>query len=269
MIVILFFIAHWYLSLFTQTFFHHRYSAHKMFKMSKGWEKFWFILSFVFQGASYLSPRAYGILHRLHHANADTELDPHSPKYDKNLFAMMWRTKKTYNGILNGSLAVEPQYTKDVPDWPAIEKLGDNWAVRIMWGVLYGLFYIAFDASWWMYFTLLPIQFLMGPFHGAIINWFAHKYGYTNYKVDDTSKNLMPVDIFMLGEGFHNNHHKHSGRANFGSKWFELDPVYPFIYLFDKIGMIKLRKTNVRLAEVPVSKEPEMEFSKSREEVLP
>ncbi|CAA9301254.1 MAG: Fatty acid desaturase; Delta-9 fatty acid desaturase, partial [uncultured Cytophagales bacterium] len=35
--IIAFFIAHWYLSLFCQTFFLHRYSAHKMFTMNKFW----------------------------------------------------------------------------------------------------------------------------------------------------------------------------------------------------------------------------------------
>ena len=97
MAVILFFILHWYLSLFTQTFFMHRYSAHQMFTMSKGWEKFFYVVSFFFQGSSYLSPRAYGIMHRMHHAFADTEKDPHSPKYDHNFFAMMIRTKNIYN----------------------------------------------------------------------------------------------------------------------------------------------------------------------------
>ena len=77
--------AHWYLSLFTQTFFNHRYAAHRMFTMNKGVEKIFYVMSFVFQGASYLSPRAYAIMHRMHHAYADTEMDPHSPKYDSNL----------------------------------------------------------------------------------------------------------------------------------------------------------------------------------------
>jgi stearoyl-CoA desaturase (delta-9 desaturase) len=48
-----------------------------MFTMSKAWEKFFYILSWIFQGSSYLSPRAYGIMHRMHHAYADTEKDPH------------------------------------------------------------------------------------------------------------------------------------------------------------------------------------------------
>ena len=90
-------------------------------------------------------------------------------------------------------------------------------------------------------FLLLPIHFLMGPVHGAIINWFAHKYGAINFKVGDTSKNLFPIDIIMLGEGYHNNHHKRPSSANFGYKWWEFDPVYPFVKLFSALGIIKMR----------------------------
>ena len=74
--ILIFFVLQWYLSLFCQSFFHHRYSAHGMFTMSRAWEKVFFYISFVTQGSSYLSPYAYGIMHRLHHAHADTEEDP-------------------------------------------------------------------------------------------------------------------------------------------------------------------------------------------------
>jgi stearoyl-CoA desaturase (delta-9 desaturase) len=46
----------------------------------------------------------------------------------------------------------------------------------------------------------------------------------------------------MLGELFQNNHHHAAARANFASKWWEIDPVYPIIKIFDKIGMIRLVK---------------------------
>ena len=67
--------------------------------MSKFWEKVCFILSYITQGSSYLSPYTYGLLHRMHHAYADTKKDPHSPKYDGNLFKMMWKTKNIYHSI--------------------------------------------------------------------------------------------------------------------------------------------------------------------------
>jgi stearoyl-CoA desaturase (Delta-9 desaturase) len=90
---------------------------------------------------------------------------------------------------------------------------------------------------------LLPIMFLMSPIHGAIINWFAHKYGYRNFEVKDTSRNFLPVDFLMMGESYHNNHHKNGSRANFGGiRWHELDPTYLVIRLLDAMKIIKLAK---------------------------
>ena len=244
MIILIFFACHWYLSLFFQTFFHHRYSAHQMFTMSPKTERVFIFLSWIFQGSSYLSPYSYGILHRLHHAYADTEKDPHSPKYDKNIWMMMWRTKKIYCDILEDKYPVEDKFKKDLPYWPELERLADRWIVRIAWGAFYVIFYMAFATSPWMY-LLLPIHFLMGPFHGAIINWFAHTIGSVRFRMNDTSKNLFPVDLLMLGEGYHNNHHGHPGRANFGIKWYEIDPVYPFIKLFHWMRIIRLRAVPV------------------------
>lgn len=243
MAILIFFLCHWYLSLFAQTFFLHRYAAHQMFTMNKFWEKTFYIMTWLFQGSSFLSPYAYGVLHRMHHAYADTEKDPHSPKYSDNLFDMMWKTKIIYNDILNHRSSIDSKFIKNVPYWSFMEKIGDNWAVRIGWGVAYSLFYIYFADAWWE-FLLLPIHYLMGPVHGAIINWFAHKFGYINFKVNDTAKNLLPLDFLMFGESYHNNHHKFGGRANFGIKWHEFDPAYPIILLLNALHIIKLKLNN-------------------------
>jgi stearoyl-CoA desaturase (delta-9 desaturase) len=243
MYILIFFLAHWYLSLFSQTFFLHRYAAHHMFTMSKRWEKIFYVFTYITQGSSFLSPKAYGIMHRLHHAYADTQQDPHSPKYSLNVFDMMWKTKIIYNDILNDRADIEPKFTKNVPNWMFMEKLGASWGSRLFWGTLYTLFYLKFAPNAWEY-LLLPIHFLMGPVHGVIINWFAHKYGYVNFVVNDTAKNLLPFDFLMMGESYHNNHHKLGGRANFGIKWHEFDPTYPIILLLNKLHIIKLKLNN-------------------------
>ncbi len=240
MAILWIFWGHWYASLFFQSFFHNRYAAHQLFTMNKVTERIFFVLSYLTQGSHYLSPYAYGVMHRLHHAYADTEKDPHSPKFSSNLFSMMWHTKIVYSSILKGKTKVEEKYTKNVPSWMSFDLITDHVLLRLFWVAFYIGVYYYFDASWWMY-SLIPIHALMGPVHGAIINWFAHKIGYTNFKVNDTSKNLMPLDVFMLGEGYHNNHH-HQPAANFGVKWHEFDPIYPFIIIFDAFGIIKLKK---------------------------
>lgn len=235
----IFFILHWYLSLFCQTFFLHRYAAHAMFSMSKGWEKFFYYLTFLTQGSSYLSPYAYGILHRLHHAHTDTEDDPHSPKYTNGLFHLMLRTKNIYGAINNESYPVEEKYKKNLPMWRKFDLFVSLYAVRILWGVIYFIIYTFLATQWWMW-LFFPITCLMGPVHGAIINYFAHKYGYRNFKMEDTSKNFLPVDFLMMGESYHNNHHKLLSRPNFGVRWFEIDPTYPVIKLMNWLRIIRL-----------------------------
>ena len=242
MAIPLFFVSHWYLSLFTQTFFHHRYSAHKMFTMSKFWEKVFFVMSYIFQGSSYLSPYTYGLMHRLRHAYADTYKDPHSPKNDGNLFKMMWKTKKVYAHIFYGKLKLAEKFKNNLPEWRSFDLFANSWPARLLMAFSYISFYIYFvPEGQWFWYLLLPLHFIIGPFHGAIINWFAHTIGYTNFKVKDTSKNLMPWDLIMLGEGLHNNHHS-KPRANFGIKWYEFDPVYPIIIVLNKLRVIRLKK---------------------------
>ncbi|MBS1630740.1 MAG: acyl-CoA desaturase [Bacteroidetes bacterium] len=249
--ILIFFVAHWYLSLFSQSFFHHRYGAHAAFGMSRSAEKFFFILSWLTMGSSYLSPRVYALMHRLHHAYADTELDPHSPKYSKNVFDMMWRTRRIYLDIWHGRTIVEEKFSKNLPEWKWLDKWGNNFFSRILWVAAYTAFYVAFAPSFWWY-LLLPVQIASGAVHGAIINWYAHKYGYINFRVRNTSQNLFSIDILMWGESYHNNHHKFATSANFGRRWHEIDPMYGVIKLLNWMRVIHLKKpTLVLAAEIP------------------
>src|SRR5215471_13345490 len=102
MAIAIFFVSHWVLSIFFQSFFLHRYGAHRQFTMSKRWERVFHFLTWFVQGSSYLNPRAYAIMHRMHHAFSDTERDPHSPITQPNFFKMMWRTKTQYDDIKEG-----------------------------------------------------------------------------------------------------------------------------------------------------------------------
>lgn len=241
MTILIFFITVWYASLFSQTFFQHRYAAHGAFTMSKGWERFFFILAYITQGSSYMSPKTYAIMHRLHHAYTDTEQDPHSPSFSSNIFSMMWRTRRFYQDIFHERIAVESKFTKNVPEWPSFDRFANGRTSRRLWVGLYILFFILFARTPWAY-LLLPLVAIMGPLHGCVINWFAHKYGYINFKLKNTSMNLFSVDILMLGESYHNNHHKHPSAINFGKRWFEIDPIYPIIRLLDRLRIIRIAK---------------------------
>jgi stearoyl-CoA desaturase (delta-9 desaturase) len=239
-----FLIVHWVLSIFCQTFFLHRYGAHKQFTMSHRWERFFYLLTFLSQGSSFLVPRAYAYLHREHHAFSDTERDPHSPLFHKTPFSMMWQTKARYVDFAKRRLEPELRFRGETPEWPALDSITDRWSVRLGFGVLYTLFYVAFAPSW-QWFLLLPIHFLMGPIHGAIVNWAGHKYGYRNFDTHDDSRNTLPFDFVTMGELFQNNHHKNGMSPDFAVRWFEIDPTYTVIRILGAIGIIEIPDRSV------------------------
>jgi stearoyl-CoA desaturase (delta-9 desaturase) len=224
-----------------QTFLQHRYAAHGAFSMTKRWERFFYTITYITQGSSYISPRVYAIMHRMHHAYTDTDMDPHSPKFDKSILAMMRRSREVSVSIYNNTMAIEPRFIKNLPDWIGLDKIAHSMWSRLGWIAIYTSIYILFAPSAWWY-LLLPIHILMVPIHGMIINWFAHKFGATNFKMKNTSTNLFKIDLLMMGEAYHNNHHKNPSSVNFGFKWYELDPTYQIMRLLKQLKIIKLHK---------------------------
>lgn len=250
MVIPLFFLGHWYASLFAQTFFLHRYSAHRMFQLSKFWERFFFLFTWAAQGSSFLNPRAYAILHRLHHVHSDTAQDPHSPVQHPNVFKLMLHTKDIYYGILKNRIQVAKEYLHGYPTWNGFEQFAEGWISRLFWGTFYVGMYWYFAPAWYWY-LLLPLHFLMGPIHGAIVNWAGHKVGYRNFNNSDNSRNTLWFDFVTLGELFQNNHHKFPLKVNFAVRWWEVDPAYHVMRLFNRLGIIKLQRARtVRMRDV-------------------
>jgi stearoyl-CoA desaturase (delta-9 desaturase) len=242
--IVIFFVVHWQLSVLLQSFFLHRYGAHRQFTMSKGWERFFHALTWFVHGPSFLSPRAYAVMHRMHHAYSDTEKDPHSPIHQPNFFAMMWRTKTQYADLKYRRVAPEPRFDGGYPEWKIFDETLSGWTTSIAWGTLYALVYIAFATHWWV-FLLLPFHWMLGPVHGAIVNWAGHKIGYRNYASDDNSKNTLVFDVLTMGELFQNNHHKWGQSPNFAVRWFEIDPTYQFVRVLGWLGAIDLSGAQV------------------------
>ncbi|MCH8891320.1 MAG: acyl-CoA desaturase [Myxococcales bacterium] len=242
--IALFFIGHWLLSVFCQTFFLHRYSAHRQFVMSHRWERVFYFATWLTQGSSFLSPRGYAILHREHHAFSDTERDPHSPRFQKSPLAMMLHTKNRYDDLVYRRVEPEARFASGLLEWEALDRIAHRWSTGIAFGAAYTLFYIAFAPSIF-YFALLPVHFLMGPIHGAIVNWCGHKYGYRNFDTPDASRNTLPFDFLTLGELFQNNHHQARMAPNFAARWFEIDPAYLVIRTLAAIGIVQFTGENL------------------------
>jgi stearoyl-CoA desaturase (delta-9 desaturase) len=197
-----------------------------MYTTSKGWERAFYLMTWFVQGSSYLVPRAYAVMHRMHHTYSDTEKDPHSPYFFKDIWHMMWHTIIIFRGFLTGKNLPDAEFTKEyIPMWDKVDKVGHHIITRLVFGAAYVAFYVIFAPNYW-WFLLLPIHFLMGPIQGAIVNWFGHKLGYSNFNNGDHSKNTTPWGFIMMGELFQNNHHHAKYNPNFARKWFEFDFTY-------------------------------------------
>ncbi len=257
MTVVVLFVVHWHLSVFCQSFFLHRYGAHHQFSMSKGWEKFFNILTAVAQNSSYLNPRGYAILHRMHHAYSDEDKDPHSPKafgsMVPGLFKMMYRTKRIYHQIAYFEQAPEPRFDGEFPKSPVLEWMGKSWPMRIVWGAAFFFFYLYFVTAPWQW-ILLPGHWIMGAIHGAIVNWSGHRYGYRTFDLDDVSRNSLPIDVLTAGELYQNNHHKYPMSPNFAARWWEVDTTYQIMRLLNLFGIIDMsRSQKIRYRAEPAS----------------
>ena len=154
---------------------------------------------------------------------------------------MMWKTRKIYSQIFNNQIEIESGFLRNLPQWDKFDKIAHSTFSRVIWIIVYAVAFIWIAPNPWVW-LLFPFVLILGPLHGAIINWYAHKYGYTNYKLKNTAQNLLHVDILMLGESYHNNHHQSPSSINFGRRWHEIDPGYVIIKFLAWIRIIKLNK---------------------------
>jgi stearoyl-CoA desaturase (delta-9 desaturase) len=186
----------------------------------------------------------------MHHAFSDTPKDPHSPTNHTSVWTMMLATKKTYDDYAYARVMPEARFDGGLPSWPSVDRLAQSWVGRIAWGAAYTLMYLRFATQPWM-FALLPIHYVMGPVHGAIVNWCGHRYGYRSFDNGDDSRNTLPFDFLTAGELFQNNHHKFAMSPNFAVRRFELDPTYQVMRLFAVLGIIDLTGAQVARAAAP------------------
>ena len=180
--------------------------------------------------------REWVAVHRKHHQASDTEQDPHSPK-----IYGIWRV--LFGGAF---LYVRAKQDKDMVDalgrgcphdWVELHIYSTRPTLGI--GLLFLLNTLMF--GWWG-ILIWAIQMIWIPFHAAgVINGLAHWWGYRNYDVKDTSRNLLPWAVWIGGEELHNNHHGDGTNAKFSRRWFEFDIGWMYISLFKRLGLAQVR----------------------------
>ena len=199
------------------------------------------------QNSSYLNPRGYAILHRMHHAYSDTERDPHSPVPYRGmfpgLFAMMYRTKRIYHELAyfekaargRASTATSPSRASS-SGWARAGRCASSGAPPSPCSTTSsspppGSGRCCPATGSWARST--------GPSSTGPATSTAT--GTSTSTID--SKNTLPLDFLTAGELFQNNHHKYPMSPNFAARWFEIDTTYQVMRLFNWLGIIDMSRS--------------------------
>jgi stearoyl-CoA desaturase (delta-9 desaturase) len=187
----------------------HRYWTHRSFEFKWKWLEVLLTLFACFAGRG--SPLAWTHIHRDHHSNSDTPLDPHAPGDSLKLFSFKTtEIKKVKLYMIRDMLS---NYNVHLHDYYLLLLIGYAVALFMIGG---------FSA---LYFAWL-VPMTMYQLSQDLWNHYAHTptVGVQPFETGDNSRNVKWLWPLVLGEAWHNNHHASPKDARLGRGW-ELDPV--------------------------------------------
>lgn len=213
------------------TVYLHRYSAHRALEMNgalKHFFRFWLWMT------TGMLTKEWTAVHRKHHADCETEEDPHSPQ----IFGL---NKVLFEGAeLYGVTAAKPEvldrFGKGTPDdWVEQHVYGKYKILGIALMMIIDLLLFGVVGL-----TIWAVQMLWIPFFAAgVINGIGHYWGYRNFECPDAARNLVPWGILIGGEELHNNHHTYPNSAKLSAKPWEFDIGWMWITLFKSLGLAR------------------------------
>ena len=219
------------------TVFYHRGLTHRSVIL-KPWVITW--VGWTGSWVTGIDPKAWSCMHRLHHLHADTVEDPHSPLH-QGVFGLMMGQLHSYNQTLVRLIKGEKEVTALVSDIPFSVNILNR---KRLWILPY-LLQIGISVGVAFIFgnSLIGAAYFLGimshPIQGWLVNSLSHKYGYTNFKVEDNSKNNIWVALAVFGEGFQNNHHARPASAKFSVRPWEIDFGYSLCKVGKALGLLR------------------------------
>lgn len=211
------------------TLTYHRLLAHRTFALPLWLER---ILATFGGLALQGGPARWVAHHRMHHAGADTDHDPHDSRRGFFYCHVGW------------ALLIKPEFdcpdrlkkfARDVHKDPYYRWLDTAAGMIIPQALLVALLYAIGGFS----MVLWGLCLRMTVVYNAtwLVNSATHFFGYKNYTVDDRSRNTWWVALVTFGEGWHNNHHAYPNVVEAGHKWWEFDATMVVVRFLRAAGL--------------------------------
>lgn len=215
------------------TLYLHRSQAHRAVQFHpvvSHFMRFWLWLT------TGMNTREWVAVHRKHHQAADTEQDPHSPKV-YGIWRVLFGGAFLYVKAKKNKILVKELGIGTPEDWIEEQVYTPYPLVGILLMLVIDL--MLFGPAG---IIVWGVQMIWIPFFAAgVINGAAHWWGYRNYDVKDTSRNLLPWGFWIGGEELHNNHHGEGANAKFSRRKWEFDIGWFYIRILEKLKLAKVR----------------------------
>lgn len=185
----------------------HRYYAHRSFTFKTELLKHFFTILSILSARG--SPLGWSYIHRLHHKHSDTHQDPHQAK------TIGLKILVPY--MVNFGDTIHKRYITDLLTKKHIF-INDYYVLFIItWTLLLSMI----NFKMMIFFYAIPI--VLTHFAAAAFVLIPHQYGYRSFDTTDNSTNNWVLNLFLWGEGWHNNHHNDSSNYTTSLKPWELD----------------------------------------------
>jgi fatty-acid desaturase len=227
---------------------YHRLLAHKSFRCPKWFERTLVTLAMC---AAQETPAQWVAWHRRHHVHSDEPEDPHTPRVTFFWAHVSWLVHESRSRLQTFSMF--EKYARDIladPYYRWLEKLPSPAGLFFLGhAVVCGVITATLAVLWYGWgpeaLRVTASVMLWGIVARTVwvwhitwsVNSLTHLFGYRNYETGDDSRNNWFVSLLTAGEGWHNNHHADPASASVQHRWWELDPNYYTIRLFEAVGL--------------------------------
>ncbi|HEX2274414.1 MAG TPA: fatty acid desaturase [Acidimicrobiales bacterium] len=219
------------LALFATTIYLHRVLSHRAITLSPGVAGVLRVILWLTTG---IRPRQWVAVHRLHHAHADEEGDPHSPLiegFNQVQFGNYWMYKRAANNP-----AVVARYARDLP--------GDRWDRTLFdhafLGLGLGIVFLCLLLGPWLGLVSAGVHAVAYVLLSAAVNAVGHRFGRQPHP-GNMARNSQWLAWLTAGEGLHNNHHAAPTSARFAMRRGEIDPGWWVVAFLQRLRWARVR----------------------------
>lgn len=202
---------------------YHRFLSHRSFETGPAVEAVLLVLGAMSLPARPLDFAAY---HLQHHAHADRDGDPHSPR-DGLLHAHVgWTFSRQRPDV--------ERYTRHLQGDRVLEFVNRT---SLHWFGL-GLLIPTLIDGWKGFLWGGLVRMALQNHAMFAVNSIGHAFGSRPFATSDRSRNSLPIALWSLGEGWHNNHHAFPSAARHGIGWRQPDLSGLVIRLLAGAGLV-------------------------------